>query len=101
MLARVLNWFTKLQRLWVDGGYSGASFADWVKAQRSKVAVEVIKRTDDTSGFKVLPRRWVVERTFAWLMHHRRLVRDYEVTTDSAQAFIFIAMIRIQLRRLA
>lgn len=101
VLARVLNWFTRLQRLWVDGGYSGASFADWVKAQRRKVAVEVIKRTDDTSGFKVLPRRWVVERTLAWFMHHRRLVRDYEVTTDSAEAFIFIAMIRIQLRRLA
>lgn len=53
------------------------------------------------SSIKVLPRRWVVERTFGWLMGQRRLVRDYETTETSAEAWIFIAMIRIQLRRLA
>jgi transposase len=52
-------------------------------------------------GFKVLPYRWVVERTFGWLLHHRRLVRDYEKTITSAEALVYIAMIRIQLRRLA
>ncbi|HEY1789289.1 MAG TPA: transposase [Verrucomicrobiae bacterium] len=101
VLGRVLAWFTWLRILWVDGGYTGANFAEWVKARRPKLAVEVVKRSDDVSGFKVLPRRWVVERTFGWLLHHRRLVRDYENTTTSAEAWIFIAMIRIQLRRLA
>lgn len=101
VLGRVLTWFTWLRILWVDGGYTGASFADWVKKLRPKLAVEVVKRSDDTTGFKVLPRRWVVERTFGWLMHHRRLVRDYETSEASAEAWIFIAMIRIQLRRLA
>jgi hypothetical protein len=52
-------------------------------------------------GFKILPRRWVIERTFGWLMCHHRLVRDYEATTSSAEAWAYIAMIRIQLRRLA
>lgn len=65
------------------------------------LAVEVVKRSNDTSSFKVLPRRWVVERTFDWLMRQRRLVRDYETTKTSAEAWIYIAMIRIQLRRLA
>ena len=101
VLGRVLVWFTWLRLLWVDGGYTGATFANWVKELRPKLEVEVVKRSDATSGFKVLPRRWVVERTFGWLMHHRRLVRDYENTETSAEAWIFIAMIRIQLRRLA
>jgi transposase len=101
VLAPVLGSFTWLRRLWVDGGYTGNAFAQWVKELRPKLAVEVVKRSDATAGFKVLPRRWVVERTFGWLMRHRRLVRDYENTETSAEAWIFIAMIRIQLRRLA
>jgi putative transposase len=101
LLTVVLGWFTWLRLLWVDGGYSGPAFAQWVKGLRPKLKVEVVKRSDDTRGFKVLPRRWVVERTFGWLMHQRRLVRDYETTETSAQAWVYIAMIRIQLRRLA
>ena len=101
LLARRLGWFTWLRLLWVDGGYSGPEFASWVKTLRPKLEVEVVKRCDDRRGFKVLPRRWVVERTFGWLMRQRRLVRDYETSEASAQAWIYIAMIRIQLRRLA
>ena len=101
LLARVLGWFTWLRILWVDGGYTGETFAQWVRARRPKLAVTVVKRSDDTAGFKVLPHRWVVERTFGWLMRQRRLVRDYETTETSAAAWIYIAMIRIQLRRLA
>ena len=101
LLARVLLWCSWLRLMWVDGGYSGPAFAEWVKIQRPKLDVEVVKRSDDLKGFHILPRRWVVERTFGWLMRHRRLVRDYEKTESSAAAWTYIAMIRIQLRRLA
>ena len=83
----------------MDGGYHGEAFAQWVKSLHAKLKVRVVKRSD--TGFKVLARRWVVERTFAWLMRQRRLVRDYETTETSAEAWVYIAMIRIQLRRLA
>ena len=101
LLSRVLGWFTWLRIMWVDGGYTGDAFAQGVKELRPKLAVQVVKRSDDVKGFVVLPRRWVVERTFGWLMRQRRLVRDYETTEASAEAWIYIAMIRIQLRRLA
>lgn len=100
VLSRVADWFTRLRRLWVDGGYTGDAFAHWVKEHWPKIEVEVVQRSDDVRGFVVLPRRWVVERTFGWLMRHRRLVRDYERTESSAEAWIQLAMIRIQLRRL-
>jgi len=101
LLERVLGSFTWLRRLWVDGGYSGEGFAESIQGIRPKLEVEVIKRSDAASGFRVLPRRWVVERTFGWLMRQRRLVRDYEATETSAEAWVYIAMIRLQLRRLA
>lgn len=101
LLKRTLEWFTWLKLLWVDGGYSGPAFADWVKTIRPGLQVEVVKRSDDVKGFKILPRRWVVERTFGWLMRNRRLARDYEKTTTSAEGWVYIAMIRLQVRRLA
>jgi len=85
----------------VDGGFTGQSFAQRVKGLRPKLKVEVVKRSDDIKGFKVLPHRWVVERTFGWLMRQRRLVCDYETTDSSAEAMEYIAMIRIQFRRIA
>ena len=87
--------------MWVDGGYSGPDFAAWVRTRRPKLEVEVVRRCDDVKGFKVLPRRWVVERTFGWLMKQRRLARDYEETETSAAAMVHLAMIHIMLRRLA
>ncbi len=101
LLQEALGPFAWLKRLWVDGGYSGPEFAQWVRDLRPKLEVEVVKRSDDIQGFTVLPHRWVVERTFGWLMHHRRLVRDYERTATSSEAWIFLVMIRLQLRRLA
>lgn len=90
-----------LRKLWVDGGYSGEEFGNYVKQLRPKLVVEVVKRSDTAQGFEVVPRRWVVERTFGWLMQCRRLTRDYERTVRSATAWIHIAMMRIMLRRLA
>lgn len=101
LLAKVLGGLAWLRKMWVDGGYSGPEFARWVRQHRPKLEVEVIKRSDDVKGFAVLPRRWVVERTFGWLMKQRRLVRDYETLETSAQAWIYLAMIRIMIRRLA
>lgn len=101
VLEPVLPYYRRLKKLWVDGGYTGANFADWVTEHRPALEVEVIKRSDDTSGFKLLPKRWVVERTFGWLMNHRRLVRDYEKTESSACGWIFTAMISLMITRLA
>jgi len=101
VLGRPLVWLASLRRLRVEGGYTGDLFAKRVKALRAKLKVELVKRSDAVPGFKVEPHRWVVERTFGWLMFQRRLVRDYERTSSSAEAWVYIAMIRIQLRRLA
>ena len=101
LLKRVLAWFLWLRVLWADGGYSGPDFANQVRQLRPKLRVEVVPRLEQGSGFKVLRRRWVVERTFGWLMKQRRLVRDYEATESSAEAMLYISMIRIMLRRLA
>ena len=101
LLALVLPVFTWLRKLWVDGGYAGPEFAEAAREHRPKLDVEVVRRGDETSGFAVLPRRWIVERTFAWLVQHRRLVRDYERTDNSAIAWIHVAIIRVMLRRLA
>ncbi len=89
----------KLRRSWVDGGYRGAPLADWV-ALRFRFVLQVVLRGEEQLGFAVLPRRWVVERTFAWLSFHRRLSKDYEVLTDTSETMIYIAMTRLMLRRL-
>lgn len=100
LLLGVLGWLHWLRLLWVDSGYTGPEFAHWVRDRKPKLKVEVVPRLEG-KGFKILRRRWVVERTFGWLMKQRRLVRDYEHTVDSAEAWPYIAMIRIMIRRLA
>jgi putative transposase len=89
----------KLRRVWVDGTYRGRVL-DWVRDQ-CQVLLQPILRTDDHKGFVVLPRRWVVERTFAWLTQCRRLTKDYEVLPKSSEALIYLAMTRLMIRRLA
>lgn len=89
----------KLRRVWVDGTYRG-KLADWVIAHFPFV-LHAVLRTKDQKGFVVLPRRWVVERTFAWLTQCRRLGKDYEVLPKSSEAFIYLAMTRLMIRRLA
>ena len=88
----------KLRKVWVDGGYRGLVI-EWVKS-RFGYLLEVVLRSDDMKGFVVLPRRWVVERTFAWLNNHRRLSKDYERYTKTSETMIQIAMMRLMLRRL-
>jgi putative transposase len=99
LLARTSSGGKKLRRIWVDGGYRGPALAAWVTA-RFRFVLQVVLRREEQLGFVVLPRRWVVERTFAWLNFNRRLSKDYEALTDTSEAMIYIAMTRLMLRRL-
>ncbi|HEY0406601.1 MAG TPA: IS5 family transposase [Pyrinomonadaceae bacterium] len=88
----------KLRLIWVDGGYKAGLFT-WV-TNRFQFRLRQVLRSDEHKGFVVLPRRWVVERTFAWLSNCRRLSKDYEALTQTSETFIYIAMARLMLRRL-
>ena len=88
----------RVRHVWADAAYRGR-FTDTVRDQYSW-SVEVVQRTDDEPGFEVLPRRWVVERTFGWFGRFRRLSKDYEFYTGVAEAFIYAATIHLLLRRL-
>jgi len=88
----------KLRKIWVDGGYRGV-LLEWVKLN-FRFCLEVVLRSENQIGFVVLPRRWVVERTFAWLLNHRRLSKDYERFCQTSETFIYVAMTRLMLRRL-
>ena len=90
----------RLKLLWADGGYGGQPFVDWVKTTFGWIW-QVVKRNDDAKGFQVLPRRWVVERTFGWLNNYRRLSKDYEELTHTSETLIYLAMSHIMLRRLS
>jgi putative transposase len=89
-----------LALIWADAGYSGQEFADWVREHYGWL-VEIVKRSDDAKGFVILPRRWVVERTFGWLSRCRRLSKDYEVLTTTSEAWIYAGMVQLMLQRLA
>jgi transposase len=99
LLIRLFNAFSTLQIMWADSGYDGTPLARFAKAAAA-ITVEVVKRTAPHS-FQVLRRRWVIERTFGWLMRYRRLARDYERRTDHAEAMIYWATVIIMTRRLA
>jgi len=90
----------RLELLWADGGYGGQPFADWIKSTFGWIW-QVVKRSDTVQGFQVLPRRWVVERTFSWLNNYRRLSKDYEELPASSESLIYLAMSHIMLHRLA
>jgi transposase len=100
VLHGVLARFPWLRHVFADGGYAG----DKLKQALRRVGawtIEIIKRSDAAEGFEVLPRRWVVERTLAWLNRNRRLAKDFEKTVESASAWLFIASVQIFTRRLA
>jgi len=90
---------TRLEKIIADGGYRG-ELEEWVK-QELHVVLEIVLKLGDKKGFQVLPKRWVIERTNAWLSRQRRLARDYERLITTAEAFIYITMIRLGLRRLS
>ena len=100
VLAQARKLFPWLQLIWADGGYRGGK----LRAAFKKMAawdMDIVKRNDDVKGLEVLPRRWVVERTFAWIGRNRRLAKDFEGIAQTAAAYIKLAMIGLMLRRLA
>jgi transposase len=98
LLAVLRERFSTLTLVWADGGYAGR-LVSWA-AGVLRLAVTVVKRSGDTRGFVVMPRRWVVERTFGWLMRHRRLVRDYERLPEHHEAMVLWATVTIMTRQL-
>ena len=92
LVMRLLDVFATLQIMWADSGYDGRPLASWI--QRFAVTAQIIKRSD-LPGFQVVSRRWVVERTFGWLLRHRRLVRDYERRTEHHEAMVYWATVMI------
>ncbi len=98
LLAALRARFSTITLIWADGGYAGRLIS-WAKTVLG-FAVTIVKRTDDLAGFQVIPRRWVVERTLAWISKHRRCVRDYETRPEHAEAVVHIAMIMTMSRRL-
>jgi transposase len=100
VMATLFGAFPFLLKLYADGGYQGTEFRDAVKKVLAQVNVEIVKRSDQAKGFVLLPKRWIVERTFAWLGRCRRLAKDWECLTRKALAFLRLASIRLMLRRL-
>jgi len=100
VLNRIRQRFNWLELVWADNGYNAYQVNNAIAANPG-LRIEIVKRSDDMKGFVVLPRRWVVERTFSWLMRHRRLVRDYERLPETHEAMVKWAMIAIILNRLA
>jgi len=97
LVTYIHDWLPRVQKLIGDGGYRG-KLGDWVQTTCGWT-LEVVLRTADMVGFEVLPKRWVVERTFAWLGRYRRLSKDYEGNTDVSEAFVYVSMIHLMLRR--
>jgi transposase len=100
LLKTIVSRYPSLRHVFADGGYTGPELRDALKTL-GRWTVQIIKRSDTAEGFEVLPRRWVVERTFAWLNRCRRLSKDREKSIASAQAWILIAHIRRVTRYLA
>jgi len=89
----------RLELIWADAGYAG-KLEDWI-ARFAGCALEIVRRGEKAAGFKALPHRWIVERTFAWLSRYRRLSKDYEFYARTGESFIYLAMINLMLHRLA
>lgn len=91
--------YPRLKRIWADGGYAG-KLIDWTK-RVGRWTLEIVKRSDKVAGFAVLPKRWIVERTFGWIGRYRRMSKDYEMLIPSSETMILIVMINVMVHRLA
>ena len=101
LMATLFGIYSFLLKLYADGGYQGAGFQEALRAVLNRVNLEIVKRSDQARRFVVLPKRWIVERTFAWLGRCRRLAKDFETLAVHALAFLCLGMIRLIVRRLA
>ena len=99
VLDRLQDDFPRLRVVWADRGYQGPKLGAWVQEQGTW-QLHIVRRDPAARGFEVLPKRWIVERTFAWLGRHRRLSKDYERRLDSSETWIRIALSRCMLKRL-
>ena len=100
LMATLFGLYPFLLKLYADGGYQGAHFQRALKKVIGQVNLEIVKRSDQVKRFVVLPKRWIVERTFAWLGRCRRLAKDWECLNRKALAFLKLASIRLMLRKL-
>jgi transposase len=100
LMATLFGLYPFLLKLYADGGYQGPVFQKAMKSIMAEVDVEIVKRSDHAKGFVLLPKRWVVERTLAWLNRCRRLAKDWECLNRKARAFLLLASIRLMVRRL-
>jgi transposase len=100
LLQLIRSAFPWLRHVFADGGYAGPKLKKAL-ASIGRWTIEIVKRSDAAKGFKLLPRRWVVERTIAWLNRNRRLAKDFEATIASAEAWLMIASVKLLSRRLA
>ncbi len=91
----------RLKKIWADAAYRGKELADWCEQQGDGWDLEVVEREPGTRGFSIQPRRWIVERSFAWLIRNRRLAKDYERKVQTSETLIELAATRLALRRLA
>lgn len=100
LMGSLFGLYPFLLKLFADGGYQGAQFQDGLRKVLTRIEVEIVKRSDQAKGFAVLPKRWIVERTFAWLSRCRRLAKDWENLNASGLAFLRLASIRLMVRKL-
>jgi putative transposase len=99
VIAKICGRCPRLELIWADAGYAG-KLEQWVE-EHAGWKLEIVRRGEQVSGFEVLPHRWIVERTFAWLSRYRRLSKDYEFYARTGENFIYLAMINLMLHRLA
>ena len=100
VLSTLFGMYPFLLKLFADAGYQGPQFRNAVATVMPQISIEIVKRSDQANGFEVLPKRWVVERTLAWLNRCRRLAKDFENLSSRALAFLRLASIRLMLRKL-
>ena len=100
LLTALAERFPRLAKLFADGAYQGPQFREGVTKMRPELAIEIVTRRDQVKGFVALPKRWIVERSLAWLTRNRRLAKDFENRIRYALAFVHLASIRLMLRKL-